>query len=96
MDAACRAGGGNAATVGRMTAGTFDTLAAARDLEGAGMDRSQAEAVAAAIRAGQGKLATAADLAAAQAPTRAILTWRMILIAAAQAGLVVALPKLLP
>ena len=52
MDAACRAGGGNAATVGRMTAGTFDTLAAARDLEGAGMDRSQAEAVAVAVRAG--------------------------------------------
>lgn len=44
-----------------MTA-TFDTLAAARDLEKAGMDRTQAEAVAGAIRAGQGDLATRADL----------------------------------
>ena len=40
----------------------FDTLAAARDLEAAGMDRPQAEAVAAAIRTGQGELATRADL----------------------------------
>ena len=44
-----------------MTA-AFDTLAAARDLEKAGMDRLQAEAVAGAIRAGQGDLATRADL----------------------------------
>lgn len=36
--------------------------AAARDLEKAGMDRPQAEAVAGAIRAGQGDLATRADL----------------------------------
>ena len=40
----------------------FDTLAAARELEAAGMDRPQAEAVAGAIRAGQGDLATRADL----------------------------------
>ena len=42
----------------------FDTLAAARDMEAAGLDRPAAEAVAGAIRAGQGELATAADLAA--------------------------------
>jgi len=40
----------------------FDTLAAARELEAAGMDRRQAEAVAAAIRTGQGELATRGDL----------------------------------
>ena len=40
----------------------FDTLAAARDMEAAGMERAQAEAVAGAIRAGQGELATRTDL----------------------------------
>ena len=40
----------------------FDTLTAARDLAAAGMDRPQAEAVAGAIRAGQGDLATRTDL----------------------------------
>ena len=47
-----------------MTATAFDTLAAARDLEKAGMDRAQAEAVAGAIRAGQGDLASKSDLRA--------------------------------
>ena len=42
----------------------FDTLQAARDMEAAGMDRKAAEAVAGAIRAGQGELATTADLGA--------------------------------
>ena len=42
--------------------GTFDTLTAARKLEAAGMDRKHAEAVAAAIRQGQGALVTTADL----------------------------------
>ncbi len=42
----------------------FDTLAAAREMENAGLDRPAAEAVAEAIRAGQGELATKADLAA--------------------------------
>lgn len=40
----------------------FDTLQAARDMEAAGMDRKAAEAVAGAIRAGQGEFATTADL----------------------------------
>ena len=55
-----------------MTA-AFDTLAAARDLESAGMDRKQAEAVAGAIRAGQGDLATRADLAALESRVTATL-----------------------
>lgn len=41
---------------------TFDTLAAARDLETAGFSRAQAEAAAKAIRDGQGDLATKADI----------------------------------
>jgi hypothetical protein len=45
-----------------MTAAAFDTLKAARDLEAAGVEQRQAEAIAAAIRAGQGELATRADL----------------------------------
>ena len=51
----------------------FDTLAAARDLEKAGMDRMQAEAVANVVRAGQGELATRADVDALREATRADL-----------------------
>ena len=45
-----------------MNGTTFDTLSAARDLEAAGFDRAQAEALAAAIRNGQGDLATRIDI----------------------------------
>ena len=45
-----------------MSASTFDTLTAARDLEAAGVERIQAEAIAKAIRDGQGDLATKADI----------------------------------
>lgn len=45
-----------------MTATSFDTLKATRDFEAAGVERSQAEAIAAAIRDSQGELATKADL----------------------------------
>ena len=37
---------------------TFDTLRTARELEAAGLDTKQAEAIAAAIRDGQGDLVT--------------------------------------
>ena len=50
-----------------MSATTFDTLAAARDLEAAGVERSQAEAIAKAIRNGQGDLSTKADIAGLEA-----------------------------
>ena len=83
-----------------MTAAAFDTLAAARDMENAGLPREAAEAVAGAIRAGQGELATKADLDTLQSATRADLaavearmTWRIVLALAAQAGLIVALLK---
>ena len=56
----------------------FDTLSAARDMEQAGLKRAAAEAVA--IRAGQGELATKADLDALQAATRAdIATLRWVI-----------------
>ena len=51
-----------------MNGTTFDTLTAARDLEAAGFDRSQAEALAKAIRDGQGELATKADIARLDSP----------------------------
>ena len=54
-----------------MTASTFDTLAAARELEG--MARAQAEAVAKPVRDGQGELATKAALDTAVATIRADL-----------------------
>ena len=50
-----------------MNGTAFDTLSAARDLEAAGFDRTQAEALAAAIRNGQGDLSTKADLAELEA-----------------------------
>lgn len=50
-----------------MAAAPFDTLAAARDLEAAGIERAQAEAIASAIRHGHGELATKADLVALKA-----------------------------
>ena len=53
-----------------MTA-AFDTLSAARDMERAGLEREAADAVAGAIRAGQGELATKADLDALQTATGA-------------------------
>ena len=45
-----------------MSASTFDTLQAARQLEDAGLERKAAEAVASAIRAGQNELATKGDI----------------------------------
>ena len=69
----------------------FDTLSAARDLESAGLDRAQAEAIATVVRNGQGELVAKAELALLEVR----LTWRIVLIAIAQTGLVVALLKLL-
>ena len=44
-------------------AAAFDTLSAAKELQAAGFEQTQAEAVAKIIRAGQGELATKGDLA---------------------------------
>ena len=79
--------------ISTMTAGTFDTLAAARELAEAGMERRQAEAVAAAIRAGQGELATREDVAGVRTEVRT-LQWAVAVPAAislATLGCVVAM-----
>ena len=74
-----------------MTATAFDTLRAARDLENAGMDRDQAEAVASAIRNGQGELASKSDLRAEINPA----TVKLMLAQIAVAGVLFAALKLL-
>ena len=80
----------------------FDTLQAAHDLEAAGMERDQAEAIAQVVRQGQGELATKADIAALKADTEAIaarLETSMLRLAfgivAANTALTVGLLKLL-
>ncbi len=45
-------------------AAAFDTLSASKELQAAGFEQNQAEAVAKIIRAGQGDLATKDDIAA--------------------------------
>ena len=86
-----------------MNAAAFDTLTTARELEAAGVERRQAEAIAEGMRravsADRDALATKADLAgirdelrAAIAALEARLTWRLVGIAAA----IVAAVKLIP
>lgn len=78
---------------------SFDALATARELEGAGMERRQAEAVAAACREAAGadraELATKADLETKLSALETRLTWRMVGVVAgvngAFAALIVAL-----
>ena len=53
---------------------TFDTLSAARELEAAGMDRKQAEAVVGVVRSAQGGFATRDGLRALQS-RMATLKW---------------------
>ena len=73
-----------------MTASTFDTLAATRAIEAAGVDRQQAEAHAERLRAAAGadldQLATKADLAVIGAKL-GIIQWVM----AFQAAIIVAM-----
>ena len=72
---------------------TFDTLAAARDLEAAGIDRAQAEAIVALhVRSGE-PLATKRDLE--PLATKAFVLQVAIGIVVANASLTVALVKLL-
>ena len=74
----------------------LNTLAVARRLEEAGMDRRQAEAVAEAAseaaEANRADLATKADLKSEIAALETRLTWRMV----GTAGVIVAAVKLLP
>ena len=74
-----------------MTANTFDTLTAARELENTGLDRRQAEAIAQEIRNGQGELVTKDHFTAALAD----LENRLVKWAVALAGAVVIILGLL-
>ena len=55
-------------------AAAFDTLSAAKDLQSAGFEQIQAEAVARAISVGQGNLATKDDIGALRAEIGAVHT----------------------
>ena len=55
-----------------MTAAAFDTLRAARDLEAAGFERRQAEAIATAINHSDEHTATKADVKALEADIKAL------------------------
>ena len=85
---------------------TFDTLAAARTLEGAGMEPAQAAAVTETIRSASTEgVATRSDLVELRGELselrgdlgamEARLTWRMVLVAGAVTALVTALDRLL-
>ena len=57
-----------------MTASTFDTHAAVRSLEAVDIDTRQAEAIVAAIRSGQGDLATKIDIASVRTELAGVRT----------------------
>lgn len=76
-------------------ANTFDTLTAAKDLQAAGIDRDQAEAIAKAIREAQGDLVTKPDLRSELNAAITSLERRLIGYGLALAGLVIAVIKLL-
>ena len=86
-----------------MTLAAFDTLAATRDLEAAGMERRQAEAVAEvtaqAAVTGHGELATKADLATGLADLKTAMARQESRIYLALVGVVFAIlaaDRLLP
>ena len=86
-----------------MTIAAFDTLAATRDLEAAGMERRQAEAVAEvtaqAAVTGHGELATKADLATGLADLKAAMARQEARLYPALVGVVFAIlaaDRLLP
>ena len=55
-------------------AAAFDTLSASKELQAAGFEQNQAEAVARIVRAGQGDLATKDDIAAQRTELGALRT----------------------
>ena len=57
-----------------MSASTFDTHAAVRSLEAVDIDTRQAEAIVAAIRSGQGDLATKSDIASVRTELAGVRT----------------------
>lgn len=90
-----------------MTGVAFDTLAATRDLEAAGVERTQAEVIADAVRkavgAGYDTLATKADITDLKAHVdmkisalEVRLLNRLYVAILGQAAVIVGLPKLFP
>ncbi len=71
-------------------AAAFDTLSAAKELQAAGFDQAQAEAVAKIIRAGQGDLATKDDIASLRTEVGA-MKWVLGLVAALNVAILVRL-----
>ena len=82
-----------------MSVATFDTHAAVRALEEAGMDTPQAEAVTETVRTavvqGVATKADIGDLRTDLEKLRADLTWRMVLVVGALLALATALDRLL-
>ncbi len=78
-------------------AAAFDTLSAAKELQAAGFEQPQAEAVARIVRAGQGDLATKDDIAAlrtemgAQRAELGAIKWVLGLVAALNVAILVRL-----
>lgn len=78
-------------------AAAFDTLSASKELQAAGFEQNQAEAVAKIIRAGQGDLATKDDIAAlrtelgAQRTELGAIKWVLGLVAALNIAILVRL-----
>ena len=68
-------------------ASAFDTLQAAKQLEGCGFERQQAEAIAAVVQSVQGDLATKADLAATETALKADFKAELLKMAVAIIGL---------
>ena len=73
----------------------FDTLAATRDLEAAGIERRHAEAVIGVVRASRAGLATKADLDTGLAALRADIYRALWIQTGAIVGVVVAIVKFL-
>ena len=71
-------------------AAAFDTLSAAKELQAAGFEQAQAEAVAKIIRAGQGDLATKDDIGAVRTELAA-MKWVLGLLAALNVAILVRL-----
>ena len=78
-------------------AAAFDTLSAAKELQAAGFEQTQAEAVAKIVRAGQGDLASKDDMAAlrtelgAQRAELGAIKWVLGLVAALNIAILVRL-----
>ena len=71
-------------------AATFDTLSASKELQAAGFEQTQAEAVAKIVRAGQGDLASKDDIATLRSELGAI-KWVLGLLAALNIAILVRL-----